>query len=621
MRKAIFFITFFLLIGVSGAVTLTPGVYINTTDAQTTFEKNLSFSQVAVNGSTISFNDSTKWSNLTINTTQCTDLTEIEIKEYEMSYPDNYFFDIISEGTLNVSLGTSLNSTPYVVKTNGVYDSFIVSTSDYEVSKTYTFGSTSKTMQILPAYLNLTSPYDGQLFNESYPPLEHDVDFKWIGIGADKYIVTIANDINFNVEKITKTVFTNYTTIALKEGVYFWKVVPYFEVGGTATISPIYDFSINIVAENITALQGIVYTQPNGASTLLKGAQVIVYNTTWQDSFITGENGYYLFDTVVPGSYSLYAIKDGYVTTPVHIVSITNNTTTTENLLMQIDEGEGKYYAKHYVRFIVTNRDLSQTYDANIKIYDGESTSVLYTQDTGSDGAAGFWLDQKTRYRVETTYNGQTQTDYVTPIDEEYYIFLEFITTGDTFLPATQFNQDVNITVTKNDDTGQVTIYYDDSLLNTNTLQFQIGQTEQNGTFTVISQSSEYIDTNVQSYTFTLTDYIGQDYQVRVLIDHDDFGSITKNYGVSFPGSNLPFTKPISYLCVFILLICGMQFGAKNANSGAILICGLASLMWYMDIFESFGSTINTLMGVGLGMAILYAILAYMNKKRQEEAL
>lgn len=621
--KRIIPILFFLLIGVANAVTFVPaGVAINTTGAQTTFVENTSFSQVVVENSTISFNDSTKWSNLTINTTQCTDLTEVEIKEYTISYPDNYYFDIISEGTLNMSLDTALNNTQYAIKTDGDFDNFIVSTNEYEVYKEYTFGSSSKELQILPAYINLTSPYDGRLFNESYPPLEHDIDFEWVDVGADKYILTIANDISFNVEKITKTVFTNYTTVSLKEGGYYWKVVPYFNDGGTATLSPIYDFSINIVTGNITALQGSVYAQSNGASTLLKNAEVIVYNGTWQDSFVTGDNGYYIFTDVVPGPYSVYATKEGYTTTPVHIVSITNNTTTTENILMQVVAGEGQYYKKHYVRFIVTDRDLSTTYAANIKIYEGESTTVLYTQDTGSDGAAGFWLDQKTRYRVETTYGGQTQTDYITPSDPEYYIFLDWIATGDTFLPANQFYDDVNITVSKNDDTGVVTVYYSDSLEETNTLKFQIGHVNSTNDFVLIEESTEFADTDLKTFSFAaLTNYVGQDYQVRVLIDHDSFGTITKKYGVSFPGSNLPFGRGIAYLCVFVLLIVGMQFSEKDANSGAILICGLASLMWYMDIFEAFGSAINTLMGVGLGMAVFYAVLKYINDKRMTEGL
>ena len=471
---------------------------------------------------------------------------------------------------------------------------------------------------------NLVSPTDSYVYTVDTAPYTEYVPFVWSG-NATTYNIQIATDPSF--QSIVKDYETAEETVSyyLYKDDYYWRVRSYDSVNlAYSDFTDTNSFSIVVtppatIGNNI---YGVVYESTDTGYNEIENAIVTLSNDTYADSLVTASTGYYFFNGLENSTtYYIIVTKDGYEDSQVIPVTTGKNESINQDVILQLIEGQGQYYEKSYVRFIVTDKDLSQTYNANIKIYVEESTTSIFDRDVGADGADSFFLDQQTRYRFETTYDGQTQTDYVTPSESEYYIFLEFIATGNTFLPATQFNQDVNITITKDDDAGTVTVYYNDSLENTNTLQFQIGQTEQNGTFTLINQSSEYADTNIQSYTFTLTDYIGQDYQVRVLIDHDDFGTITKNYGVSFPGSNLPFTKPISYLCVFILLVCGMQFGAKNANSGAILICGLASLMWYMDVFEAFGSSINTLMGVGLGMAILYAILTYMNKKRQEEAL
>ncbi len=504
------------------------------------------------------------------------------------------------------------------------YEKRLNSYFDGEISDLWVFNRTLSENEILNFYNYPISPENNSVINVTYPPLTNEIELSWNKIlGVSKYKLEVAKDpLFYTTIRVIETT-NSYAVLSLEDEKYYWRVTPYYTATGSYGLtSDVYNFEFipTPLEYETPSIQGTVYQTVDGEQRGVVNANVYITNGTWSDNYLTTRTGYYFFKDIAIGSiYQIYATKEEYVDSSVYFLNTTGNVSIQDIALVPI-EGEGQYYKKHYVRFIVTDRSLSQTYDSNIKVYEGEGSPALYDQDTGADGACGFWLDQRTRYRIETTYNGHTQTDYITPTDAEYYIFLEWVDTGDTFLPPNQFYQDVNVTITKNDDTGQVTIYYNDSLEETNSLKFQIGQVDNNGTFVLIEESDEFTE-NVKTHVFTVTNYVGQDYQVKVIVDHDSFGAVTKTYGVSFPGSNLPFGRGVAYLCVLILMIAGMQFSATDANSGAILICGLASIMWYMDIFEVFGSTINNLMGVGLGMAIFYSILKYINDKRMAEGL
>lgn len=522
-------------------------------------------------------------------------------------------FDITAHGKYNVSVLIDGETVDFQNADNLIYiDTSGLSVEAHNISISTDYNQPPE----------LIYPADDEIINKTFPPLSNDITFEWEDSGTTAQI-QVATDEDFLNVLSSETSTTNTVTISLAANTYYWRVRTYDPTLSTySEYSEIQTFTIDSQPVFCgTGVNGVVYDVESDDA--ISSAIVQIYNDTWSgDPYLTTSDGYYYFTGLAnETTYAVYATKTLYTDSNIYYVTTSNNTYAIKNIPMQEDEGEGVYYEKHYVRFIVTDTDYSDRYQATVEVFIGDSTDSQYTQISGSDGAVGFWLDQKTRYRIETTYNGETQIDYVTPTDEEYYIFLEWLGTDVSIIPADQFIDVVNVTVTKDDDTGLVAIYYDDSLEQTETLKFQIGQTENNGTYTVIDESEEYTNTNTKIQSFTLTDYIGEDYRIKVIIDHGSFGSITKDYGVSFPGNSLPFGKPVSYLCVLVLLVCGMQFGSKDTNSGALLVCGLASMMWYMDVFEPFGSGINTLMGIGLGMAILYAIIAYINKKRQEEAI
>jgi len=241
------------------------------------------------------------------------------------------------------------------------------------------------------------------------------------------------------------------------------------------------------------------------------------------------------------------------------------------------------------------------------------------TQTTGTDGACSFQMTESTRYAVNTMYGSINQTDYITPTENSYYIILD--ATGTSLLPTSQFYEVCNITITKNEVNSShatITATYNDTGTGTNSVYFVLGQThENNNTLNVMETSS--VGAGNMTYVFTVQDYVGEDYIVKAIIDHDRFGDVEKYYGINFPGSALPFTGNMMVaLVVLIFFVVAMQWGKADAHTGAVLICGLGWWFYYLDIFDSLGTATNAVIGVGLGLATVYAVLSMINKKRDE---
>jgi hypothetical protein len=253
---------------------------------------------------------------------------------------------------------------------------------------------------------------------------------------------------------------------------------------------------------------------------------------------------------------------------------------------------------------------------ANVTVYENTNTTALATQLTGSDGACGFEMSEKTRYRIVVVYEDMTQTEYLTPVDWSYNIYLD----GAGLLPESQFYEVVNISIEKtqmNSTVAKIDITYTDSENSTSSVYFEVGQKLNNGTFVVYDTSTMYAG-NATCSLF-VDNYKGESYSVIAHVVHDSFGTITKYFTVTFSGSNLPFTgKAMGYLGVIILFVIAAMWGKYDVAHGGILTVGMGWFMWYLDIFECFGTATNTLMGAGLLLATLLAIMYIINKKRDE---
>lgn len=353
----------------------------------------------------------------------------------------------------------------------------------------------------------------------------------------------------------------------------------------------------------------------------IKSATVSISGANFSKTLYTDDNGlYYLTKGMEPGkTYTITVSKTGYTTPPSQTAITADGSTTRQDFYMDkipgVD-GEGIYYSPHNVRFVVTDRYLFERYDANVTI-SGENVTTE-TQRTGTDGVCVFKMSENTRYEIVTEYNGMKQTDYISPIEYSYYIILD--ATKTSLLPTSQFYEMCNITITKNElnsSHAEIAVSYSDNGSDTNSVYFTLGKTDGNNTMSAIETSPT--GNGNMTYTFVVHDYTGEDYVVKVNVDHNKFGNVEKQYGVNFPGSKLPFTgNAIIALCVLIFFVVAMQWGKADAHMGAVLICGLGWWFYYLDIFRKLGDGTNAVIGTGLGLATVYAILSMINRKRDE---
>jgi len=364
------------------------------------------------------------------------------------------------------------------------------------------------------------------------------------------------------------------------------------------------------------------YVKDVSTQAAIQSATVTIVGPNSTQYVYTDENGFYYLTNGMElnEQYTVSAAKSGYTQGVSFTVSTTAGATTRKDLYMDpvASGGSGIYYSPHYVRFVVTDKYLFERYSgANVTISGTNATTT--TQMTGTDGACGFEMTTSTRYAVNTVYGGVNQTDYITPTENSYYIILD--ATGTSLLPTSQFYETCNITITKNEVNSShatITTMYSDTGTGTNSVYFVLGQTyENNNTLNVMETSN--VGTGNMTYTFTVQDYVGEDYVIKVVVDHDSFGDVEKYYGINFPGSALPFKgNMIIALVVLVFFVVAMQWGKADAHMGAVLICGLGWWFYYLDIFEKLGSATNTVIGVGLGLATVYAVLSMINKKRDE---
>ncbi|MCK9575921.1 MAG: DUF2341 domain-containing protein [Clostridia bacterium] len=365
-----------------------------------------------------------------------------------------------------------------------------------------------------------------------------------------------------------------------------------------------------------------VYGYVKDVSTQEGIAAVTVTITGTNTSYVyTDENGFYYLTNGMELNkpYTVSAAKSGYEQGVTFSVTTTAGATSRKDLYLTAEEStSGVYYAVHYVKLVVVDKSWHKL-NATMTVSSANET-LCTDMVLGTDGALSLQMTEDTKYKIQTTYNGLTQTDYITPSDDVYYIIWD---ATDATLVTEQFYEYINVDISKeitSPSEANINITYTDGKADTNSVSFILGQYAENGTFITLQTSSTF--TANCSTGFTVTDYTGETYVIKANINHGTFGTITKYYSVSFTGSNLPFTgKALAYFAIFILFIVAFQFGKAEHASGAIMLCGVCWLFWYVGIFETFGTTINTTMFAGLSLATIYSLATYINEKRREEGV
>ena len=462
--------------------------------------------------------------------------------------------------------------------------------------------------------LSQISPADGT----SQGTTNGNITFTWNNVNSTNYNIQVSKESNFASLSRDRETTGTAISLALEDNTtYYWRVRAYSDSSGAwGSFTSAYVLNTTNVVYGNTGVYGIVYETV--ADNAIAGAVVTLVNDTWSQTLVTNADGFYSFSVPYSPDSTMYYLTCSatqYQTTPYQLPVNFTTEYMEYNIAMTASP---EYFAPHNVRFIVTDSFMRERYSASVTAYDSNTNTITASGITGSDGSVTFALKETTPYRMVTEYNNVSYTDYVTPVDSVYYIILG----NKDYLPQNQFYNNITISVTKdeiNSTSAYINASYADLDSSTTSVMFRLGQTEKNGTFTELQNSSLISTSDNATYNFTVTDYLGQDYVVLIDVVHQDFGNVTKAFAVTFGSNTSPFamSKELSYLGIFILFIVATQFGRLEHASGSILLCAMAWFMIFIGIFKPLGTALETTIIAGTLAATIYAVVVYINDQRQ----
>lgn len=435
---------------------------------------------------------------------------------------------------------------------------------------------------------NLYTPTNESSHNFNYPPSFHEITFTWRNTGSQSYYLEISKDSGFVMDVVNAYPIENYSTQMLEIDDYWWRVSSYdysTSTYGYTSSEWIFNITENSPAVG-TAVQGIVYDN-NGDT--LKDVLVTLWNNTFSDTYITGTNGYYLFDELSNETYSIQATKYKYDDSIIYYVTLTTNETYVRNILMQ--EILGEYEWEHYVKFQVMSETGTLHVGVGVIVY-YPSTEVIGDDSgvTGSDGGVTFVLDEKKYYKITFTHTDPVfdKTIYLYP-KEDFYIIVPIITT-DVMLNGLEYslyfdendniifkqtdpnNEAIWTNMTITNSTGYVTSYY--STNDTISWSYLMA----NGSDTYCANVTFNTVTNGLMYIQKCTTPAGYPVPLKDLSDN------TKNI-----------------LSIFILIIFALLFGHAYVKSGAVIVSLMACLLWYMDWLQVSGAILTIILLIAVG--------------------
>lgn len=535
---------------------------------------------------------------------------------------DNYpcaGYDSSGSGcTIINNIGYSIPSTfLYNLESAYAYNNSVYSTEynwtvwGYGYNEAFTSGAFTSGGSTPDPTLTLVSPDAGA----TVTPINGRVSLSWAYIGSSNYQVQVATDSEFSSLVCDQTTTSTALSVAVNDDTtYYWRVRAYNDAEDdwfSYTSSRTFTTTQSIA--KVVGVYGTVYTSSDKIP--VKGASVTMSNETWSESYVTREDGYYEFSVLsTTGVYYITAQATDYIS-PSYQLPVNPADYIQKDIALVKSPS---YFAPHYVKFVITDKYLVHRYsNAEVKLYVSETTEAFLSGVTGSDGTITFELEEDTRYKVETVYNNIKTTDYITPSSSVYYII---INREDSSLVGEQFHDNITLNVSKNEINSSVAYInasYLDSTDRTDDVTYILGYTENNGSFVELNNSGS-VPGSDSTFSFTVEDYLGKDYIVKFVINHERFGEITKAFAVAFSGNNSPFStyKELSYMGIFLLFIVALQFGKAEHASGSILLCGIAWFMIFIGIFEPLGTVLAGMIKTGTLAATIYAIVSYINSTR-----
>ena len=434
----------------------------------------------------------------------------------------------------------------------------------------------------------LITPANGSDINT----VNGNVTYSWSDVNSTSYHIYVSTDSSFTNITYNTYISDPSISLAMSQGTYYWRISAHDDAHNSWTANTTTFYHViagNIVAS--TGVYGVIY-DTDSTKHPIEGAVVSLMNGTWSSTLVTDSDGAYTFS--VPPSTGLYwiiASATGYQSIPESPGLPLNMTGDYVHEDIALTKSPS-YFEPHYVSFRVINTNAYTIFTygvllkgADVQAYamgnDPMNSNPDFEGTTGSDGVVSFSLSQNVNYTVVTTYNNTVDTEFITPVNSGYTIYMSIPDITST--PVQPFGTTTNVTVTQNqinDTAAYVNITYTDYNNASTLVTFNLGQLNGTNNFNYLnitgikdSWTQAEMVNGVATDSLIVNNYIGETYAIETNITSGTYGSITETTTTQFPLNNLPFTNTLEFslVCIFVVLVILTQFGKWDADKALVI--------------------------------------------------
>lgn len=458
----------------------------------------------------------------------------------------------------------------------------------------------------------LLTPAAGSTIASSYPPAYSQTTFTWDPAAYSEF--TIATDSAYANRLFTLTSTSSTVTVPLAAGSYYWSVRNYDSISNTWSSYNSSSFTLTQTPPSLpsTGVQGSILDLSSPTDPLyLQGCLITVSNSTFSTTTTSNSQGYFQIP-LSAGSYVISVSKSGYDTYSNYPFTIPAAEWANQQIAMKKSES---YFPPHNVKFTFKEHwySFSGLEGVSYTVYPSDTWDIITSGTTDSSGSFVIAdADEGTKLRIVGTYGTETTTEYITPSGTSYII--TFDNSVSTLIPASFFYDTVNITVTNpaiNTTSNNIIVNWVSADTLMTSVKYDLYSVGSGGTRTLVeTATTAYSGVNTGSHTFIIVDSKSTEWVIVCTFSHPSFGTVEREYVVQFPGSSLPLdNKLLAYLGIVIMGVVGLAWGSADASRGAVLTLGMGWFLYMLGVFLPLGSTVNTTMGAGLGLATAYVLL------------
>lgn len=377
---------------------------------------------------------------------------------------------------------------------------------------------------------------------------------------------------------------------------------------------------ISMDATAISATQtiyGQTYEYTNGAVHSINEVTIYIYNTTWSSYQFVDNAGIYSFNNLANDTYTIYATKLGYDTSPLSYVTI-NGTTVSNNILMT------RYVSPYVPTFVYETIQIENIFGtayvgSSIALYEGDNTDIYASGTTDSLGQAVFRVTKDQKYTLNITGGGLSGAlTYTIYGKEEIYsitIVAGFPTGGDRYSDISTNLTVVNINATHKN----LTLIYNDTTGSTSTVNFYATNLSTGTTCTLTSSADvvtlgcPVVSNGTYRFGFNATSTTYGFFKGDKII----------NFNVGLPNTPIVDTNVdttiLQWASIIILVVTAGMFGVTTLKFGAIIIPAEAMVLWVFGWFEP-ASGNSILSFTLLSTALILGVLIYMRMSEGKAA-